>query len=430
MKMSLKIAPRWRLGAVVAAIACGTFAPSVGTAGGKSDAEAVIAWNKIIQANEPAGVFAFRTYAMTHIAMFDAINSIERRFEPYHVRVSASSGASAEAAAAQAAHDVLVAVRPAAANAAQAELKSQLAGIPPGRLAQGVAVGRAVAQAIIDWRTGDGFEQPDPAYSPPNIPGLWQRTPPGFAAPAAVRFGIVEPFGLLTPTQYLPKPPPLLNSAEYAADFEQVKSLGSKTNSTRTDDQTLAANLFAAAGYTPNPFALWSNVAIDLVRQRRMSLLDSARLFALINAAMNDGIQTAHTSKYIYNLWRPVTAIHGAATDSNDATTADAGWEPLLVTPPYPSHASNLTCIGASAARMLGRIFRTDSVPLEVTWTATGGAQVKRSYAGFAALADEGAASRVWGGIHFNFELTASHASCRQVADYIFRNYARPLQHR
>jgi hypothetical protein len=393
-----------------------------------NDPEVVMEWNEILQTNIPptAGLFSFRYYSMMHIAMFDAVNSIERDYERYHVKVWANPAASTEAAAAQAAHDVLVALIPEAQGTFGAALQNRLAKIPSWRAGPGVVIGKKVAQAVIDWRTGDGSEQPNIPYIPPALPGLWQPTPPTQIA-GAVHFAHVEPFGLLTATQYLPDPPPLLNSPEYATAVEQVRSLGSATLSTRTDEQTQIALLFAASGYSPNPFALWSNVARNLARSQNLSIVRAARLFALLNVAMNDGLQTAHTSKYVYGLWRPVTAIQRADEDLNDATVADPSWQPLLATPPYPSHSSNLTCIAASAARTLARVLHRDAVPFDVTWTGTGGnANVTRSYASFAQLAEEAGISRVYGGIHFQFELTASHESCANVSDFIVSRHARP----
>jgi hypothetical protein len=149
-------------------------------------------------------------------------------------------------------------------------------------------------------------------------------------------------------------------------------------------------------------------------------------LFALLNASIHDGVQTSHTSKYTYGLWRPVTAIQRADEDLNDMTMAEPAWMPLVNTPPYPSHSSNLTCVGASAARTLARVLHTDAIPFSVSWTGTGGnANVTRSYAAFSDLALEGGIARVYAGIHFPFELAASHKSCRKVADYIVDHYAR-----
>jgi hypothetical protein len=410
--------------AVLAIGALGVIATPVG-ATVNDDAEVVIEWNQLLQSNLPptAGLFSFRYYAIMHIAMFDAVNSIELDYKRYHVQVRANRAASAEAAAARAAHDVLVALIPTAKATFDAALQSRLATLPQWRAAKGVVVGKKVARAVLAWRTGDGSEQPSLPYLPPALPGLWQATAEGQVA-AGVQFANVEPFGLLTPTQYLPAPPPFLNSPEYATDFEGVKDIGSIDSATRTSEQTLLAKLVAGSGYSPGPFALWSNVARDVARSRHLSLIKTARLFALVNAAMNDGLQTSHSSKFVYALWRPVTAIHRADEDSNDQTTSDPGWAPLLTTPPYPSHSSNVACIGASAARSLARILRTDTMPFTVTWAGTGGnPDVTRSYTAFSQLAEEAALSRVYGGIHFAFELNASYESCTNVADYLFDNY-------
>jgi hypothetical protein len=142
---------------------------------------------------------------------------------------------------------------------------------------------------------------------------------------------------------------------------------------------------------------------------------------------MHDGLMTSQTSKFIYHLWRPVTAIANAADDMNDATTADATWAPLLGTPPYPSHASNVSCIGTSASRVLAQALGSDQIPFSVTWTWTGaagaGADVTRQYTALSQLAEEAGMSRVYGGIHFEFEITAAAESCTKVADYVYSNY-------
>ena len=403
---------------------CGVITVPV-EATGNDDAEVIIEWNQLLQSNIPptAGLFSFRYYAMMHIAMFDAVNSVEQDYKRYHVLVKANRAASPEAAAAQAAHDVLVALIPAAEATFDDALESRLEALPRWRAGRGVVVGKKVARAILTWRTGDGAELPNLPYQPPALPGLWQPAAAGQVA-AGVGFANVEPFGLLTPTQYLPDPPPFLNSPEYATDFEAVKEIGSASSTTRSADQTLLALLIAGSGYSPGPFALWSNVAREVARSQHLSLIQTARLFALVNASMNDGLQTSHSSKYVYSLWRPITAIQRADEDLNDATLADPAWTPLLGTPPYPSHSSNATCIAASAAGSLARIFRTDAIPFDVTWTGTGGnPDVTRSYSSFSQLAEEEALSRVYGGIHFAFELNASFESCTKVADYLFDNY-------
>jgi hypothetical protein len=411
--------------AAAAILVLGVFAAKSEATNTAGDREVVLEWNQALIANVPASaaVFTFRHHAMVHIAMFDAVNSIQDRYTPYHVRVPAPATASAEAAAAQAAHDVLVALIPSAKTTFDQLLASRLARISPWRALQGVAVGKKVARSIIEWRTADGFEAPNLPYAPPALPGLWQPTAPGQVA-AFVQFQHTEPFGLLTPTQYLPGPPPQLNSPEYAADLTYVQEIGSINSATRTADQTQLARLVAGVGYSPGPFGLWSTVAQTVVRSKKLSLIDTARVFALLSAAMNDGLQTSHSSKFVYNLWRPITAIQRAGEDLNDQTTADPAWTPLLGTPAYPSHSSNVACIAASASRTLARLFKTDAVPFAMTWTGTGGnANVTRNYSRFSELSEQAGISRVYGGIHFRFELDASYEACTKVADFLADHY-------
>jgi hypothetical protein len=418
---------KWSVLAIVCFSVMSMRAEATGNAAG---GEVVVEWNRAVIANTPAtvGLLSFRYQAMMHIAMFDAVNSIQARYTPYHVWVWASPTASPEAAAAQAAHDVLSSLIPAAKPTFDALLANRLATIPAWRAAPGTAVGAKVAKAIINWRTADGAELPNLPYVPPALPGLWQPTAPGQVA-AFVQFQNVEPFGLITPTQYFPGPFPQLNSPEYAAALNQVKEIGAVGSTTRTADQTLVARLIAGVGYAPGPFGLWGSVAQEVVRDRNLSLIDTARTFALLSVALNDGLQTSHTSKFAYQLWRPITAIRRAGEDLNPETTADESWTPLIPTPAYPSHASNVACLSTSAAVSLARMFRTDAVPFKFTWTGTGGnANVTRSYGSFSQLAEEAGLARVYGGIHFVFELDAANEACTKVANFLADNYMRRIR--
>lgn len=393
------------------------------------NATVVIEWNQLLQdaIGTTPPLLQPRSFAMMHIAMFDAVNSIEPAYKRYRVKLGASQGASAEAAAAQAAHDILVTLLPASMPAYDAALAERLATIDPGPARQGIRVGKAVARRILEWRQEDGWETPPPPYVLPLLPGLWQPTPPGFAAAGFTQFPEVKPFALLTSTQYLPARPPTLTSEEYATAFNEVKEIGSATSATRTAEQTLLANVFAGVGYTTSAFAIWNNVARDVSRERDYSLIETARLFAQLNVSINDGLQTSHTSKFIYGLWRPVTAIQRADEDLNPLTAADPAWTSLLITPPYPSHSGNMACLGASAARALALNFGTNDIPVTARWVgAMGNANVSQSYPGFRQLAEAEALSRIYGGIHFTFESTASQESCPKVSEYVFANYMTP----
>ena len=412
--------------------ALGVVAPRVEAR--TQSAEVIIEWNQLLQQNLAGPPQAqVRPYAMLHIAMADAVVAVEGRYDPYHVRMSAPQGASAEAAAAQAGHDILVALIPAAQAQFDTALQTRLATITPGLRKLGVQVGKKVAAAVLAWRQNDGSATANPqppAFLPSTLPGIWRQTVSGPATFS--RFGDVVPFGLLTSTQFLPIPPPQLESAEYAQAFNEVKEKGRATGSTRTLEETRFAQLFAGVGTYANVtnfFRLWNNVARDVSRAKSLSLVDTARLFALLNATTHDSLQTSHTSKFVYRLWRPETAIDQAAVDDNAGTAAEAAWPPLLTTPPYPSHTSNATCVSFGPARMLANVSGDDAQSFTATWyTGASPPAVVHAepYNSFSALAQDGADSRVWGGIHFRFELDASHVSCAQVADYIFDNYMQP----
>ena len=398
----------------------------------QSNGSVVIEWNDLLQRNiggPPIG--QPRSYAMLHIAMADAVVAIEGQYRPFHAQVSAPSGASAEAAAAQAGHDMLVVLLPATQATADAVLAKQLAGIPPGRAMLGVQVGKKAAAAILAWRQNDGYvtanPQP-PAFLASTLPGVWRQTASGPYQFSEI--GNVVPFGLLTPSQFLPTPYPQLESTAYADAFNEVKEIGRTVSTVRTAEQTRFAQLFAGVGAFANvtgPFRLWSNVARDLSQQKSLSLLATARLFALTLATVHDSLQTSHSSKAVYRLWRPETAIAHADVDDNPATDAEPGWTPLIPTPPYPAYSSNMTCIGTGASRMLADVLGNDAQTFTATWYMADDTVVfSQPYTSLFQLGDDEAHSRIWGGIHYRFDIDASKVSCTQVADYLFDHYMRP----
>jgi len=392
------------------------------------DASVITEWNSIAEGAIPAsaGVTLPRPYAMMHIAMFDAVNSIEGRYTAYRVRVPAWFGASREAAAAQAAHDVLSALLPAGTATFDAALATRLAKIHPARAQLGSQVGREVAKKILDWRSTDGWSTPQ-TFTPPALPGVWQPTPPANAAAGFAQAGDARPFALPTPYYYLPRRPPTLNSQEYADAVNEIRAIGGVNSAVRTEEQTLQARLWASVGYKDNWGGIWNQVGRFMTARNNLSMIESARMFALLNVSMMDGVQTAQASKYVYQMWRPVTAIQRAGEDMNPLTDADPTWMPLLATPPYPSYAGNMACIGASAARSLALYFGTNDIRVSAQWASTDGVNyVVRSFPGFRQLAEHQAASREYGGIHYHFDTTASQEVCPKVAGYVFANYMRP----
>jgi hypothetical protein len=399
----------------------------------RSSTDVLVEWNQILQDTIPGagGVMAPRHYAMTHIAMFDAVNAIEREFEPYRVRLKYQGG-SPEAAAAQAAHDVLVALNPTAAATYNAALASHIGTRPSGFVRRGAAVGARVAKEVLEWRQNDGWVVTNaPAYVEPLLPGRWRPTPPNNPAAAFTHLQHATPMALLTATQFLPAPPPALTSERYAADVNEIKLIGKSDSATRTPQQTEIARLWAGiattgAGTATTFFAVWNNIVRDLIVERRLSLVEGARLFALVNVSIHDALHTTQTSKFVYGLWRPVTAIREADNDLNPATDADPAWLPLLTTPPYPSYGGNLATIGASAARALQLAFGTNDIPVTVRWHQSGGLpEVTHSFAGFQEAADEQSEARIYGGIHYRFDQVAGQKAGKEVAEFVYENFMR-----
>ena len=426
----------YRTGLFAATLVLALVAPNVREVRAtESTPNVVFEWNQILQDTIPGAgaVGAARFYGMTHIAMFDAVNAIEREFESYRVALRHRSSGSPAAAAAQAAHDVLAALNPPAAPAYDALLAQQLGTKPSSFSRRGAAVGALVAKEILSWRQNDGWVVASaPAYVEPLLPGRWQPTPPNNPAATFTHLQNAAPLALLTSTQLLPAPPPSLTSERYATDVNEIKLIGKSDSAVRTTDQTSIARLWAGVattntGTATNFFAIWNNLVRDVSRERRLSLVETARLFALVNVSIHDGLQTAQTSKFVYGLWRPVTAIRQADTDLNPATDPDPEWLPLITTPPYPSYAGNMACIGASAARALQLGFGTNDIPVTATWRQSGGLpDVSHQFDGFWQAAEEQTDSRIYGGIHYRFDHDAGHQVGRSVAEFVFANFMTP----
>ena len=389
-------------------------------------AAVVLEWNQLamhaVGQARVSPVVASRALAITQVAVYDAVNAIDRSFEPYHAHVHASRGASLEAAAAQAAHDALAALFPSQSSTFDSALAADLVGIPPGRARQGTEVGREVARQILEWRSTDGSTAVV-NYTPGTDPGDWQPTPPAYLPALAPQWPYVTPFALSSGSQFRPKPPPALDSAEYAAAFNEVKSLGRADSTTRTEEQTQIARFWNDGLGTAFAPGYWNKIAQSVATEQGLSLVSDARLFALLNIATADAIISCWDAKYAYSFWRPVTAIRAADTDGNPDTEPDAGWTPLLVTPNFPSYTSAHSTVSAAAAGVLTDLFGPDH---HFTVGAEGLPGVTRSFDSFGAAAAEAGQSRIYGGIHYQFDNVAGQQRGRAVAGYVMDHVLKP----
>lgn len=394
--------------------------------------DVILQWNRVLRetvstpGQQPPTIMPVRSYTMMHAAMFDAVNSIDGSYTPYLTDVPGSKKASIEAAAAQAAHDVLAALYPTRIGIFDSELETSFQGIQGHRLRQGIRVGQIVAERLLAARASDGWNVTPPSYSLPATPGNWQPTPPANSAATFTHYPSVLPFAITSSTQFAPNAPPAMTSAQYAADFNEVKEIGAVNSATRTPDQTLVARLWANVNTPTNFLFVWNNVAQSVSLAEDSTSVERARLFALINISLHDALQTAFASKFQYGLWRPVTAIRRADEDGNAATAPDAVWSSLIGTPPYPTYAGNMATIGTSQSTILALFFGRDNIQFQHTWEGPGGAT--RSYAGFTAMANEQERARVYGGIHFTFDNVAGQSIGRSVGNYVFTNFLRPRQ--
>jgi hypothetical protein len=387
----------------------------------------VIEWNRTLLAivrtpgAQPPTIHSTRSFAMLHAAIFDAVNNIDRDFETYAVRhPHVSRRASAEAAADQAAHDVLVALYPAFATTLDSQLQQDLAQITNGRdKADGIEEGQDVAAAILAVRANDGSATVLPPFVPKNQPGSYQLTPPNFAPADFIQWPQVTPFALARASEFRPGPPPALTNDDYTQSFNEVKSLGLITSTTRTADQTQIGQF-----WNGNIQDFWNEIAQTAALSHHLNLEQSARLFALLNISLADTTIAFFDAKYTYDLWRPVTAIQLASTDNNPETDQDPNWIPLPTkTAPDPSYPGAHSAISAAAAEVL-RLSLGDPITLDVTSESLAG--TTRHFTSFSEAAEEAGLSRIYSGQHFRFDHLAGKRLGHQVARSVLSSVLQP----
>jgi hypothetical protein len=359
--------------------------------------------------------------AMVHGAMYDAVNAIDGGHEGYLLTSRlAQPFDSEEAAAAAAAHRVLLNIVPAQQAVLDAQYAASLAAIPDGSAkTRGIAVGEAAAAAMIAARTDDGRFG---AYRFPvgSGPGEWRPVLPAFVNDPNAWLKDVRPFLIESGTQFQSDGPLSLTSRKYAREFDQVKSVGSATSTTRTADQTLAARYWAE-----NPPQTWSRIFRTLSVQQGLSLADNARLYAMLYMTAADSLITVWNDKAHYLFWRPITAIREAETDGNPWTKADPDWLPLIPTPPYTEHSSGHSGLSGSFVATLQDFFCTD----HVSWTDTNNGGLTRSFTRFSQAIDEIVEARVWSGIHFHTADEQGAKIGRQVARWRERHFFKAVHH-
>ena len=398
---------------------------------GKRDV--VLQWNEVtlqaIREDRSPPPLAARNLAIVHLAIFDAVNSIYGTHQPYLVEARAAPWTTPEAAVTGAAYHALVGLYPKQKRNLDRTLLDALRDVPegPGRQA-GFELGQQVAQRYLEWRRGDGAEQAG-KYDPRPHPGKWQPTSPAFQSALLPGWTEVRPFAIRKGKDgFKLAEPPALTSAEYTAAFNEVKALGEKNSRTRTPEQTQIAFFWADDVGTSTPPGHWNKIAQDVAHQRGTTLAENARLFALLNIGMADAGVLCWIFKFTCELWRPITGIQNADQDGNPDTQADPSWQPLLNTPPFPAFTSGHSTFSSAAATVLAKFFGSDAVRFETTSEGLPG--VKRSFERFSAAAAEAGQSRIYGGIHWQFDNYHGLATGQILGDYVCQGFLQPRKAR
>jgi membrane-associated phospholipid phosphatase len=390
-------------------------------------ASVVLDWNETlldaIRTDKTPPPRASRAMAMVHVAVFDAVNGIVGGYEPYHVTANPPLGASVEAAVAAAAHRVLIELYPAQEATLDAALAASLEEIPDGVAeTSGRVWGENVAEAILELRADDhSSDVVSPLFATGG--GWWAPTPPSFGGALLPQWPQVTPWALSSASELRSPAPPLPSSPQHAAAFTEVKRLGRASSTFRTADQTQIALFWNDGAGTATPPGHWNEIAQPLLASQ--PLIVQARTFALLGIAMADAAIVAWDHKYAYNCWRPVTGIQQADQDGNPATVADPAWTSLIGTPPFPAYTSGHSTFSAASARLLALVLGSDAVSFSATSDGLPG--VTRQYSSLWQAAEEAGQSRIYGGIHWQYDNQAGLTSGRALAEQVFHTQLQPI---
>lgn len=346
-----------------------------------------------------------RAMAILHMAMFEAVNAIERRYPPYRLKLTADRDASMEAAAGVAAHDALAALYPDQGAKLDTVLGAALDRLPAGDArTKGIAVGKAAAAGILALRDGD-WASASETYRPWTAPGVYVPTP----VPVSSTDGQMTPWVMAVPSQFRPAPPPALDSAIWTEDLNEIRELGGRKSIRRTPEQTDIARFWFVTG--PQS---WNPIVRQLIAAKQLDLTDAARVHALVAVATADAFIAVFDAKYHYNFWRPVTAIRNADITGNKATPRDASWLPLGETPLHPEYPCAHCITSTAVAEILKSVFGNDIA--EVTMTSPAAPGVTRRWTRLDDYADEVALARIYAGFHYRFSVNAAQDMGRKIA--------------
>jgi len=360
---------------------------------------------------------AQRVMGMVHAAMFDAVNSIERRYRPYLLQLSADPATSKEAAAAAAAAAVLATIDEKTAGEMKVALANYLAPLPDGATkSDGVKLGEAVATRMLEVRANDGSGAPD-AYRPRTTPGVYVST----AIPISSMWPNMKPFVLKNASQFRPGPPVSLESKEWATDYNELKDAGGQISAKRTAQQTEIAQFWLVG-----PPVAYHPFVRQLVIANQMNVVDSARLMALVSIGLTDAIIAVLDAKYHYNFWRPITAIRNGDNDGNPATDREATWQPIANTPMHPEYPCAHCIQCGSVAGIVKTVFGTVEIP-EIAMTSPTAPGITRRWTNLAAFSEEVENARIWAGFHYRFSTRIGTQMGYEIGEYVVKNVMQPL---
>lgn len=393
-----------------------TPAPGVAIADASGSGQSVTEWNRTLISilgtpnAQPVTVHPTRALAMLQAGEYNAVVSITHMRRPYGSAVPAAADARPDAAADQAAHDVLAGLYPSMRAMLDHQLSTELAALPAGTPTyDGIEVGAAAAHAILTERATDGSATTPAPFTPGTAPGDYRPTPPKFPAPMYTRWGSVRPFVLDNTIEYLPPAPPPVTSAEYTRALAEVKTIGQDTSTTRTPDQTVAGKFWSAAPI----WNIWNQVAGQLGTDHHASLSQTTSAFAALDLALADTTIVLYDAKYHDLIWRPVTAIQHGLPTAVPPISANPHWNPLTPTAADPSYPGAHSALSTAATTVLTASYGTHQ-PVAVTTTTDPG--VTRNFPNLDAAANEAGLSRIWAGQHTRLDHQAGQQLGRQVA--------------